>query len=284
MSEVSTAPSPSSPSRVVVPPLETARAHGRPNAARLLHYWSPDNKFVTFQMRSRMNVGGPSPCSGAGTCKRGGRICPGGPLFYAIGRGRDEGDANEASSVAGADAASSGDADKGECGDGNGSPALPTLLLNNGFLKEVSYAQALGGRQSIRLSENPATFRAPCLISVDDGRGCHRQHAVFVDEGGAIVAVDTSTKERTVVHTLQRVAGGVLLWRQRTVEALRRCLRLSPLTASRSSSYCAPPPPTRWSTGATSPRASLRRRAEATCHARCRSASSSPLIRHDSSA
>ena len=205
LSEVSMSPSTTAPSRVIVVSARDGTIlSSAPTPPVFFIYWSPDGNFVTFlHAEPNANAGGPPIVLGAldVSAKAARYVCPGGPLYYAIGR-------------------SSGDTDEAEgMGSEGAAPTrLPPLLLNNGFLQEVAYAESLGDGKRTSLSEEPATFRAPCLISLGgDGtngdltRARQQERAVFVDGGGVIVAVDLATRERSVLHTLSRPGGGVLL-------------------------------------------------------------------------
>jgi len=134
-------------------------------------YYSPAGDCVTFlHPEPNYKAGGPTLVLGALDIESGkaSYIVPGGPLYYAL------------------------------------SKAPGAILMHNGFLSEVTHSPQLLKREGgapvppppKTLCASPANFRAPCLLGDEAG------HAVLIEAGGDLVAIELETGERSKLHAL----------------------------------------------------------------------------------
>lgn len=157
-----------SSSRVVVFSARDGRElASAPTPPAFFVYYSPAGDLVTFlHAEPNLKAGSPTLVLGALDVESGkaSYVAPGGPMYYAL------------------------------------STEPGSLLLHNGFLSEISYTpdllQGKEGPPPKTLCAKPANFRAPCLM------GDASRHAVYIEEGGALVALEIASGERAKLHAL----------------------------------------------------------------------------------
>ena len=143
-------------------------------------YYAPSGDVVTFlHAEPNLRAGSPTLVMGALDVARSkaSYVAPGGPLYYSL------------------------------------SKAPGGILIHNGFLSEITYSPDLlqssqantqaaaaeapkTAATPMTLCSSPASFRAPSLLGEDSS------HAVFIESGGALVAVELATGERSKLYEL----------------------------------------------------------------------------------